>query len=253
MKIAWSKAGEELATAAGNALSSTAVAIVGANLIPLVGALLLGWNLGTMVLLYWLECAVVGFINVPKLALAQGWAPTKDFSTVEWLIIKIVAIPGFVIYFGVFLIASGSGAMYLAVADGGTIPPSEGTSDEVVRAMFAALDVPVAEFTIAAIVLVLSQLVSFNGFLLRRDYEQTTVREQFWDPHPRVFMLLGATLASGFVMDAFDNPVWAIAGFVIGKTLLEIPLAGRIGHGSATFGDGQPALMNHRLRDVGRI
>ena len=50
---------------------SIAVLLV-ANAIPLVGVLLFGWSLYTILVIYWLENGIVGLWNVPKILLAQG-------------------------------------------------------------------------------------------------------------------------------------------------------------------------------------
>ena len=50
----------------------TAGLLVFANLVPLAGALTLGWDVGSILWLYWMESAVVGALNVIKMALAQG-------------------------------------------------------------------------------------------------------------------------------------------------------------------------------------
>lgn len=54
------------------AASRSAVVLLIANAIPLVGVLFLGWSLWTILVLYWLENGIVGFWNVPKILLAQG-------------------------------------------------------------------------------------------------------------------------------------------------------------------------------------
>ena len=54
------------------AFTRSAVALVIANAIPLVGVLFFGWSLITILVLYWIENGIVGFWNIPKIALAQG-------------------------------------------------------------------------------------------------------------------------------------------------------------------------------------
>ena len=54
------------------ATSRSAILLVAANLIPLVGVLLFGWSLWTILVLYWVENGIVGFWNVPRIFLAQG-------------------------------------------------------------------------------------------------------------------------------------------------------------------------------------
>lgn len=56
------------------ASTRSAVLLVAANLIPLVGVLFFGWSLWTILVLYWVENGIVGFWNVPRILLAQGAA-----------------------------------------------------------------------------------------------------------------------------------------------------------------------------------
>lgn len=54
------------------ASSRTAMVLLLANLIPLVGVVFFGWSLLTILVLYWVENGIVGFWNIPKIILAQG-------------------------------------------------------------------------------------------------------------------------------------------------------------------------------------
>jgi hypothetical protein len=54
------------------AVTRSTVALIIANAIPLVGVLFFGWSLITILVLYWVENGIVGFWNIPKIALAQG-------------------------------------------------------------------------------------------------------------------------------------------------------------------------------------
>ena len=46
--------------------------LVASNLVPLVGVLFWGWNLWSIIILYWIENGIVGALNVPKMLLARG-------------------------------------------------------------------------------------------------------------------------------------------------------------------------------------
>ena len=54
------------------ATSRSAILLLLANLIPLVGVLFFDWSLLTILVLYWLENGIVGFWNVPKIIMARG-------------------------------------------------------------------------------------------------------------------------------------------------------------------------------------
>jgi hypothetical protein len=70
---------------------ASTLALIGANLIPLAGVLLWGWQLGDVMVLFWAESAVVGFYALAKMAVVGRW----------------LAIPAgvfFVAHFGAFMV-----------------------------------------------------------------------------------------------------------------------------------------------------
>lgn len=62
---------------APNARLITATLLVLANLLPLLGVLMLGWDVASLLYAYWLESAVVGFFNVFRIAQAQAQPPLQ--------------------------------------------------------------------------------------------------------------------------------------------------------------------------------
>ncbi|MBT4581660.1 MAG: hypothetical protein HOD07_06320, partial [Gammaproteobacteria bacterium] len=61
----------------GNAIGITSLsslALLVANLIPILGVLLYDWDIGEVMLLFWAESAVIGFYNLLKLGKVSGWA-----------------------------------------------------------------------------------------------------------------------------------------------------------------------------------
>jgi len=42
------------------------------NLIPLIGVLFFGWDVSTILILYWSENVIIGFYNIFKMAMARG-------------------------------------------------------------------------------------------------------------------------------------------------------------------------------------
>ena len=54
------------------AVSRSAIALLIANVIPLIGVLFFGWSLLTILVLFWVENGIVGFWNLPRIWLARG-------------------------------------------------------------------------------------------------------------------------------------------------------------------------------------
>ena len=66
---------------------TSALFLVAANLVPLVGALAGSWTPGSVIFLFWFECLIVGAFTVVKL-LAYGAlkAPPPDYPMDPWAI-----------------------------------------------------------------------------------------------------------------------------------------------------------------------
>jgi hypothetical protein len=52
-------------------LRASTLALLTANLMPLIGVLALNWDVTPIMIFYWAENLVIGFFNVLKLRLAQ--------------------------------------------------------------------------------------------------------------------------------------------------------------------------------------
>ena len=65
--VAWYRVGSSVGAVA---------ALIVANLVPLVGVLWFGWNVWTILIIYWLENGVVGVFNVLKMRRAEGPEPS---------------------------------------------------------------------------------------------------------------------------------------------------------------------------------
>jgi len=76
------------------------VALTGANLAPLAGVLLLGWDAAAIVLLYWTENLTVGFYNILRMALVKVDEPAQHLR-------KLFMIPFFCLHFGGFCAVHG--------------------------------------------------------------------------------------------------------------------------------------------------
>ena len=64
--------GRALETYRRTASSRSAIVLIAANVLPLVGVLFFDWSLHTILVLYWIENGIVGLWNLPRIARAQG-------------------------------------------------------------------------------------------------------------------------------------------------------------------------------------
>jgi len=160
--------------------SPSSLALILANLVPLVGAAFFGWKLSDVMVLFWAESAIIGFFNICKIAVIGRWT-------------ALFAAPFFVGHFGGFMAVHFLflyGIFIEGMRDGG----SSGDLREV-AALFIGL-------WPALLALFLSHGYSFfANFLGRREYESRTVKDQMTEPYGRiVFMHLTLIIGGGLTL-----------------------------------------------------
>lgn len=192
------------------------VALVAANLIPLVGVLFFGWSLHTILILYWLENGIVGFWNVPKIALAEGpiVQPPAGGRTTPAIpgagIARAAIIPFFIFHYGMFWTVHG---IFVFV-----LPSFGGRS-----ASFGGIDW--SAILIGAIALFISHGASFfTNYLGRGEYRTTSPASQMGAPYARVVVLHLTILFGAFAVALIGAPIAALLIMVMLKTGIDLAL-----------------------------
>src|ERR1700683_2017704 len=89
-------------------LQPSVIALLIANLSPLVAVFIFHWDVFSLLFLFWLENVIVGIVNVLKMLLAGTGA--KDLpphgSAVFW-VLKAFLIPFFCVHYGAFTFGHG--------------------------------------------------------------------------------------------------------------------------------------------------
>ncbi|MHC4848857.1 MAG: DUF6498-containing protein [Planctomycetota bacterium] len=172
----------------------SALALIVANLVPLIGVLVWDWSLGELLVVYWAESAVIGVINVLKMLMVGGWA------AVPFCLFFCVHFGGFMVGHALFI-----GAFFLA--DSGGIPS---------LLEFVAIQV---------FILFISHFVSFlihwvfgaeaaKPAGVRRSL---AIARQMFVPYRRIIVMHITILIGGVVSQLLGSPRWALLLFVLLK------------------------------------
>lgn len=181
--------------------SLSGLALIGANLIPLAGVLFFGWDLASVIVLFWAESAVIGFYTVLKMAIV-GKLPA------------IFAVPFFMGHYGGFM-AMHFLLIYTLFMRGPHAAGTEPGVREALLGIFAPLWPSLA-------VLFLSHGVSFfQNFLGRREYEGTTMTVLMTAPYNRIIVMQLALIFGGWIILLLKSPVPALALLILLKTALD--------------------------------
>ena len=176
----------------------TVLPVIIANCVPIVGVLAFGWDLLSIMFVYWLETAVVVFYSVLKIVAVGG--P-----------ITLLWIPLHLATFGIFM--SFHLMMILGLAPGhhaGFFPP------ELLRGLLGRT-------WAAGVGLMVSHGISFVvNFLGYGEYRRTTVDAQVAAPWTRLIIMHVTTIAGAWSVGLFDAPAGALVMLAVLKIVVDL-------------------------------
>ena len=202
-RIWWQKIGTAELT------QPSVVTLLIANILPLFGVLLLGWQIFPLLVLFWLENVIVGFFNVFKMLVASPTEPAK------WAA-KVFMIPFFCFHYGIFTLVHG---IFVFVMFGGILTDSpDFPTPAVVAQVFG-------DFQIGwvALALFISHLVSFIfNYIGKGEYKKVNLNNLMGEPYGRVVILHVTIVLGGFLIAFFGSPVFALILLIVLKTVIDI-------------------------------
>jgi hypothetical protein len=176
----------------------TALPVIVANSVPIVGVLALGWDLRSIMFVYWLETAVVVFYSVLKVVAVGG--P-----------IKLLWMPAHLAVFGVFMRFHLMMILALEPSSGGGLFPPDTIRELFYRTWAAGVG------------LMVSHGISFVvNFLGNGEYRRTTVNAQITAPWKRVLVMHLTTLVGAWSVMLFDAPVGALVMLAVLKIVVDV-------------------------------
>lgn len=178
-------------------LPATAWILVAANAVPLAGVLLFGWDLAEILLLYWVESAVVGGFTILKMLSKRAWS-------------ALFYAPFFAAHYGVFMIVHLVFLVTLFLQG-----PFAGEE----RALGATL----RNVGIGALALVASHGASFwANFLRGGERERLDMSAIMMRPYPRIVVMQLTILFGAFLAFALGSPVFALVLLLALKTGVDV-------------------------------
>lgn len=195
------------------------VALVIANLVPLLGVLFAGWNVWMILIVYWLENGIVGLFNIAKMARAEG----RDVgSAASWRVngqpadqmAKASLIPFFIVHYGIFWLVHGVFVWTLPVF--GAMESETAAVDMTTG--FEPIAIPAA-----VIALTISHGLSYwFNFIKGGEYRRTSAAAQMFAPYGRLVVLHITIIIGGMAIAFTGAPAAAVAILVLLKTVMDI-------------------------------
>ena len=173
------------------------------NLIPIAGVIMFGWDVGTLLLLYWVESVVIGLLNIPKILMARG----EEGNSLRRRSLggRLYLALFFTAHFGAFCF----GHYTFLNSFFETIPPLSELLSQLLSMqglMISAAGLFVSHF--------LSMLINFLG---KGEYLKRSAGTQMFLPYGRIFIMHIVIIFGGIFVEAFGEPMLALLLLVILK------------------------------------
>jgi hypothetical protein len=217
------------ATSSGMAVA----ALIVVNLLPLAGVLWWGWDLWTILVLYWVENGIVGVFNVLKMLRAEGTAvPGMRGVRFNGRPLESVArgplAAFFVMHYGIFWAVHGLFVLtFLPLITGISLDPrvviNPDGSVGVPFELFRGVGPDWGLVGIGAIGMALSHGASFAfNFLGRGEYRSVSAGQLMLAPYGRLVVLHMTIILGAMVSAWVGAPVGAMIVLVVLKTALDL-------------------------------
>jgi hypothetical protein len=225
--------------------TTSIVLLVAFNLLPLAGVVLWGWNVGTLLILYWVENGIVGILNIPKILLARGTGPAGAATQepevevagqarplLNGIAANITIALFFVVHYGIFWLVHGVFVLTLSSWFGRSGPPLVGPDSfevlpdgTVILGAVESTGPDLSAVAWAALGLAISHTVSFAiNYVGRREYLKVSPTQQMGAPYGRLVILHMSIILGAIVSIAIGSPIGAVIVLVLLKTGVDLAL-----------------------------
>lgn len=187
-------------------LRLSSIALVVANLVPLLGVLLFDWRVIDILMLYWAENIVIGVVNVLRMLVCRDGA-------------KVFLIAFFIAHYGLFCYGH---LMAISAIF------SDELGGETARNYFFALppgDAWKSPLWMAIGGITASHLISFySNFIAGGEYLRTSAQALMQRPYGRIVVLHVAIIFGAALIDWLGSPIMMLVALVAAKTALDLRL-----------------------------
>lgn len=189
-------------------LTASVFFLIAMNAIPVMGVFAFGWDVGTLLLLYWLESVVIGLLNVPKMLACQGSDRANNYRRSTGGLIYLCVF--FLLHYGGF-----SYGHYLFLDSlFASVPSLKSLASEILSAQ---------GLLVSMVGLWMSHVFSmFKNFYGKGEYKTRSANKQMFVPYGRVFIMHIVIIIGGALVQAFGAPVLALILLVALKTGIDL-------------------------------
>lgn len=186
---------------------SSIAGIILSGLYPVIGVMYFGWDIQTILFLYWFENIIAGFWNIQKMRIAELPIANKDFVTPsdrEYSIVEknMMIIMAFIFHFGIFTFAHGMFLKFVFLKD--------------------------FLLTISLIPAILATFTSYGldyffNYIKKKEYMFVSSDEQMKEPYVRIIVMHLTIIFGAFLITKVgETNIWPLIVLVLLKVIIDV-------------------------------
>ena len=187
--------------------------------VMLYGVFYLGWKSEVVIIAYFLETIIIGFIHVCKMLLVYFFSSRQQFDlpTSKNTLTGFVAIPFFIFHYFFFIFVQ---SIFIFTILKNMIPAENSTFN--VFGNYAYL-LSQHNILIAFLTLAFSNVaLTFKNFIFPGTYKTTTVSELFFQPYLRIFIQQFVTILAMFFSALTSGSIAAALMIIIFRFITDL-------------------------------
>ena len=190
------------------------LALLLANVLPIIGVIYLSWSLTVIMMLFWLENLVIGVYAIIKIFISRGSQPLSGILFTALF---------FTVHYGLFWSIHGvflASLLDIEVVDSVSILPAPlMMGADVVQTVWP--DYP-QELTFGLFALIISHGFSlFDNFIRKGEYKLRKSGSMPVEPYRRVFLLHITLILGAIIIDYFGHHLVLLVLLVLAKVVLD--------------------------------
>ena len=202
------------------------LALIGANLIPLVGIFLFDWDVTFIVVLYWIENLIAGFYNILKMALLKMDQAAGNLG-------KLFIIPFFCVHYGGFCAGHGFFLIHFFKIGSGSSPFDNGNDwwgpfifIQLLLSVIAKIWGSKPPGMIWAMIgLTVSHGISFvENYIFRQEYKTSSMKKLMHQPYQRIVVMHIAIIAGSIFVMKLNSPLPLLIILILLKIFFDLYL-----------------------------
>ena len=194
------------------------ISLLVANMLPIIFAVVFGWEVGGVVVFYWIENLIIGFWAIWRIVLASGGLmPVVQHGG------KLFLVPFFIVHYYGFCMGHG---IFIAVIFSGVINGGSSLDDNPLR-YFQEMFSDFGSLESWSVAIAVTGLFVSHGFSFMRhyvnngQYRQTQSMFEMFRPYGRIVLLHVCIIFGGMLVALLGAPIFMVVLLMLGKTLID--------------------------------